>query len=239
LPTPRYGYTLPTGEPCPSVTTVLKSLGWNRDALMHWSWQEGVAGRDYRQSRQRDANIGTLAHARIEAHLLNQPYTEPIDIDPAMVALADQAFTAFLDWMHDKDVSIFRTEQAIVCPRYRFGGTLDAVGQVDGRFVLLDWKTSKRVFAEYVLQVAAYRHLWNAYGATYPHLIADEAVIVRVGKDGTFTAFSMHADDLDQAFNAFTALLRVHARKEAIAAMVKPPDVQYSARLPVVRREAS
>lgn len=219
MPTPRFGYQLPDGTRCPSVTTVLSSLGWSKAPLMHWAWKEGKEGRDYKQSRQKAADIGTIAHAMIESFARHEQFN-PETYDSELIAQAEPAFAAFMDWWRDKDVHLFRTEVSIVCPQYRFGGTLDATGLVDNRFVLLDWKTSKAVYGEYVLQVAAYRHLWNVYRAANERLTVQDAVIVRVGKDGSFHAYELTSHDLDGAFSIFKALLRIHNARELIEAMV-------------------
>jgi hypothetical protein len=186
---------------------------------MHWAWKEGKEGRDYKASRQKAADIGTIAHAMIETFATGQTF-DPAAYDPDLVAAAEPAYAAFQEWWEAKDVHLFRTEVAITCPELRLGGTLDATGLVDGRFVLLDWKTSKAVYGEYVLQVAAYRHLWNTYRAMNERLVAQDAVILRIGKDGAFHAYELSGPDLDNAFQIFTALLRVHTARAQIESLV-------------------
>ena len=43
----------------------------------------------------------------------------------------------------------------------RSAGTPDAIGQVNGQLCLVDWKTSNGVYVDYLLQLAAYRRLWE------------------------------------------------------------------------------
>src|SRR5262249_28319156 len=44
--------------------------------------------------------------------------------------------------------------------RYRTGGTPDAIGLVGNQLSLPDWKTSKGLYSEYLIQLAAYERLW-------------------------------------------------------------------------------
>jgi ATP-dependent exoDNAse (exonuclease V) beta subunit len=40
--------------------------------------------------------------------------------------------------------------------RHRYAGAIDALAYREGELVALDWKTSKGLYPEYALQVAAY-----------------------------------------------------------------------------------
>ena len=45
---------------------------------------------------------------------------------------------------------------------YRFGGTIDTiVRDRHGRLCVGDWKSSKAVYSDYLLQIAAYKILWE------------------------------------------------------------------------------
>lgn len=57
---------------------------------------------------------------------------------------------------------IVATEQPIVSEVHRYGGTLDCVLRDSrGALCLGDWKSSNAVYADYLLQLAAYGALWN------------------------------------------------------------------------------
>ena len=72
MPTPREGYYAADGKRVPGVTTV---IGRFKDSggLIHWAWNEGKEGRDYRDTSGKAADIGTLAHAFVEAKLMGKP----------------------------------------------------------------------------------------------------------------------------------------------------------------------
>src|SRR5262245_21829889 len=140
---PTIPYKLPDGTRIPGVTTIIStSLGWNREALMYWANQEGLAGRNYRDSQKNAADAGTLAHAMVEAHINQTTIAIPSDADPDAVRLARLSFDAFREWFDGTRIELVETEMHLASREYRFGGTPDAVGRMKDKIVLLDWKTS-------------------------------------------------------------------------------------------------
>ena len=60
-------------------------------------------------------------------------------------------------------------EMELVSEEYRFGGCPDAIGlNSQGQVCLLDWKTSNGVYTDYLIQIAAYKHLWEENHPTKP-----------------------------------------------------------------------
>lgn len=159
---PTIKYKLRDGSPVPGVTTIIgASLGWSKDALIHWAWNEGISGRNYRESRQSAADAGTLAHAMVEAKIRDDTFTPPATATPEQLKLAQLSYDAFREWFDHSRIELVETEMPLISAEYRFGGTPDAVGRIKGQLCLLDWKTSKGIYAEYLIQLAAYEHLWN------------------------------------------------------------------------------
>ena len=60
-------YKLASGERVPSVTTYLAILA--KPAIIHWAWEQGVVGNDYRKARDQAGEIGKLVHYLILCHL--------------------------------------------------------------------------------------------------------------------------------------------------------------------------
>jgi hypothetical protein len=125
---------------------------------MHWAWQLGIDGKDYRAVRDEAAGAGTLAHELVEKWLHGEPLTVAGDADT--VAKAQNAFAIFLEWANQTRLQVTHTEVGLVSERYRFGGTLDAM-LVNGKRSLGDWKTSNHVYSDYLFQLAAYGLLWE------------------------------------------------------------------------------
>jgi len=62
---PSSGYRTPEGERVVGVTTVLSRFK-ESGGLIHWAWQQGRDGLDYRESRDKAANAGSIAHTLVE-----------------------------------------------------------------------------------------------------------------------------------------------------------------------------
>ena len=150
-------YKLADGTRVPSVTTV---LGRFKDAgpLMHWAWQCGVDGKDFRKVRDDAADAGTLAHQAVEAHVRQQPIAWAGD--PAVIERAQKAFGAFLEWADQTKLTVDKTELPLVSEKYRFGGTFDAI-LLGAKRAMGDWKSSNGIYGEYLAQLAAYGQLWQ------------------------------------------------------------------------------
>jgi hypothetical protein len=158
MPTPKKGYFVQDGTKVPSVTTILSRYK-ESGALMYWCWQQGKDGKDFRETKQAAADAGTAAHEMIEQWKLKQPF-DASKYKPEILAKAQGAFSAFLEWANQTKLEIIQTEVGLVSERYRFGGTLDAM-LVQGNLALGDWKTSGGVYPDYLMQLAAYHQLWT------------------------------------------------------------------------------
>jgi hypothetical protein len=75
-------------------------------------------------------------------------------------AEAISAFESYLKWESMTKLEIIEQEMQLVSEQYQFGGCPDAIGLVNGELCLVDWKTSKGVYQDYLIQLAAYNQLW-------------------------------------------------------------------------------
>lgn len=157
--TQKKGYFLADGTTrVPSVTTILgrfKECG----GLMHWAWQCGKDGIDYREARDKAADAGTLAHEMVDGWVHKRPalvHDVPLDV----LDKAAKAFEAFLEWARQTQLVVTHTEMPLVSEKYKFGGTFDAI-LVNNKRSMGDWKSSNAVYGEYLAQVAAYGILWE------------------------------------------------------------------------------
>ena len=130
---------------------------------MHWAFQQGKSGAaSLYEKAEAAADIGTLAHNMIE-NWCNEvdPELALADATDEQKGQARNAFDQFLEWASETRLELLSHYQEIqlVCPVYKFGGTPDAIGKIDGKIVLLDWKTSNGVYPDYLIQLAAYKHL--------------------------------------------------------------------------------
>jgi hypothetical protein len=165
--------------PRPSVTTVLEIL--SKPALVYWKGQE-VARAIYRDSKsffgekweqgedaaikwamaKADESRDTAAKLGSSIHLLADMYARG-PVSPAIgfhvseqeIPYLDawKRFTAFLE---AQDASIVSSEHAVWGEGY--AGTYDLIIREMDELWMVDIKTSKGIYPEYALQLAAYGH---------------------------------------------------------------------------------
>ena len=69
---------------------------------------------------------------------------------------ANNAVSAFRDWVRLNDVEWHTVEQKLYHRGHKYAGTVDATATVNDEYCVIDFKTSKAVYAPYHLQCAAY-----------------------------------------------------------------------------------
>lgn len=100
--------------------------------------------------KNKSAEEGTLIHEIVQKVSQGADVVIPEHIRPAV-----SAFGAF----YKKRGIVFHPEfieRRIWSPRYSYAGTVDALATIDGKFGVLDIKTSTGFYPEYNLQTAAY-----------------------------------------------------------------------------------
>ena len=210
MPTPKNGYFLKSGERVPSVTTILNRFK-DSGGLIHWAWQLGKDGKDYREERDKAADVGTIAHEMVDCDIHGREF-DPSQYDRELVAKATRCFEAYKDWAASHKLRPAETEMQLVSERYRYGGTPDVLF-VDGRLVLGDWKTSNRVYPEYLCQLAAYR--WLVIENRPEMNVAPDAYLLRFDKEhGDFHVH--HYTDLDDAWRAFIRMRELYDLMNAL-----------------------
>jgi hypothetical protein len=199
-------YKTKDGLKVPGVTTVIgQNLGWSKDALMYWAWQEGTEGRNFRETSQSATDAGTIAHDLIECNIKgrdfdDKPYFLLDNLDDLMEK-AHKCLDNFIHWKSQISFDVIATETKIVSEALRYGGMLDCVARVNGVVCLFDWKSSKAIYGDYWIQVAAYVNLWNE---THDDKM-EGAQLLRIDKNGDAWDFH-YKGDLSKYFEAFKYL---------------------------------
>lgn len=147
------------GTRVPSVTTILSRFK-ESGGLLYWANQAGLDGKTLDEARAPAATAGTMAHDLVEAHIHGRQLPE-LSGDPETIAKARSAYCTYLKWADMYKLTIRHTEVSLVSNAHGFGGRLDAIGMNGDGLVLLDWKTSNAVYADYLLQLAGYKLLWE------------------------------------------------------------------------------
>lgn len=162
---PTQPYRNAKGQRVPGVTTVISRFK-ESGGLIHWAWQLGKDGLDYRQVRDAAADAGTVAHAMVECDIRGMDF-DRTKHDAALLEKADSAFSAYREWRTQTQLKPVATEVALVSEEHQFGGCLDAM-LVQGKLSLGDWKTSNQVYGDHLIQLAAYGGLWREHHPDEP-----------------------------------------------------------------------
>lgn len=203
MATPKQGYRLQDGARIPGTTTVVGRFK-ESGGLLQWAFQQGKAGKSslYEDSKKA-CDVGTAAHGMIECHINGTPVDDALQgLEPELASKALNAFEQYLAWERQTKIKMLSRYQEIqlVSPEFQFGGTPDAIGEIDGQIVLIDWKTSNAVYQDYLLQLAAYAHLIN-YG-----LVMDKWEPLGVTLTGGFHLCRFSKDHPDFAHHYFGEL---------------------------------
>ncbi len=201
---PVKGYHAADGKRIPSVTTIIGKFK-ESGGLIHWAWDLGCQGIDYRKVRDDAANAGTLAHTMVESWIRgDDPYK--IEADPELLIKATNAFRLFKEWADQSKLKIVETEVGFVSEEHRFGGTLDAM-LVNDKLSLGDWKTSNSIYSDYLFQLAAYAILWEENRPE--QLITGGFHLMRFAKETP--DFTHHFwGELDEAKEGFLLMRRLY-----------------------------
>jgi len=216
MPTMKYQNS--KGERLSGVTTIINSnLGWSKQQLMWWSWQQGKAGKDYKETVKIDAAAGTLTHALIEADIKGLPSIDTKEMDKECVAKAETAYLNFLEWKAMVKFEVVATEPHLVSEVHQFGGTPDCLAKVNGKLVLFDWKSGGGVYEDMLIQLSAYKVLWEE---NYPSQPLTGFHLLRIDKE---TANFVHHywGDLSRAWDVFLNLLAIHTAHKILKKLAK------------------
>ena len=171
----KHRYTI-NGKPAKGVTTVLQRL--NKPALVVWAASEakkyieanlkpGVAldeveiqqlAKDamwaHRNRKDTAAEMGTFVHQFLQDWIEGNP--QPMPINPQL----QKAVNAFIKW-YEKQTMEGNCEQRLCSPTLSLAGTVDFVGQLDGKLTILDWKSGSGIYPEYLYQMGAYAEMYD------------------------------------------------------------------------------
>lgn len=125
----------------PDLTDDLKRMGGRGPAvafLKELPWQK----------RDEAAIRGTDVHALAERIV----HGEPVDVPERLAGHV----SGYVDWLDSTGLEPLLTERPVASRKWRYAGTFDLIGKLDGRLWLLDVKTSSGVYGSTALQLTAY-----------------------------------------------------------------------------------
>ena len=158
------GYYEFEGRPVPRVSHILDFCG-DKSWLIDWAGTIGKRRAD--DIKEKALYTGSQVHEMIEywlknrKHLYNNKFKGSDSISKSIYT----AYNNFLSWEKQLNLSGYYIEEVVgseiplVCPY--FGGTCDMIVRINGAYYVIDFKTSKRLSSNYILQVSIYYWMIN------------------------------------------------------------------------------
>lgn len=222
---PTIPYYNAAGVRVPGTTTVIgQNLGWSKDGLMYYAWEKGKSGKDFRDYTKDAADIGTMTHAMVEEFIHGREWKRPEGVTDAQVASADIGFRGYKAWARNSKLEIVETEVHGVSEKWQFGGCIDAIILADDEEgnrepAIGDWKTSNGTYADHLIQLRAYRELYEEVRGIK---LTGGYHLFRFGKtSGNFVHHWWPYDALEPAWKVFTHLRNIHEQKQLLERLAK------------------
>ncbi len=140
------GYTI-DGVWYPRVTKILEIKA---KPALYFYYGEAESYKAAQDATKKSAEEGTLIHETVEKLFVG----EKPDIPPSIAPAVHET----IKFLENNDIQIDKenVERRIVHKDERYAGTIDTLALIDGKFGVLDIKTSQAIYRDYNLQTAAY-----------------------------------------------------------------------------------
>jgi hypothetical protein len=214
----------------PGVTTILGVL--DKPALPKWAAglvaeyiADNPEGVDALRPLGRDLMVNTLkgipwqrrddAAARGTAfHILASRilHGEAVDVPQAQVPLVENA----LRFMEEYEIEPLLNEAPVASREHRYAGTVDIVADSRLGRAVFDWKSGKRIYPRFALQLAAYGHAEFAVvdGEEVPVPEAEAAYGVHIREDGYDVVPLTYGPEVFREFLVVRAAYDINKRVE-------------------------
>ncbi len=104
----------------------------------------------HRRLSKSATDTGKEVHAFAERALVDHRIKMPEE------AQARKGAEAFLGWLHATEIRPISVERMVFSKKHYYAGTCDYYGHIYGKLAVMDLKTSSGLYAEMLLQLAAY-----------------------------------------------------------------------------------
>jgi CRISPR/Cas system-associated exonuclease Cas4 (RecB family) len=219
-------------ESVPSVTTIVSTL--DKPMLIPWAvnktlevCREAVAPdtlhselfleevwrsakRAHKDVKEEAASIGHQVHDILHS----ERFEDPIEDD--RVAAGVYAGRA---WLESRNVKTLESERLVFSKRNTVVGRLDRIVEISGKRCLADWKTSNGVWPEMVMQVSAYKAMYEEETGER----IEKVFLIHLDKvTGEFHPYEFSRRMMDRTFKrAFLPALKIHRQLKEIKRRLK------------------
>lgn len=198
------------GKKYPSVTTITGILG--SIGMLYFYGKHGI--QEAKRIGKQAANLGKKQHRALRRDSVGKK-CRPKKCGKKLNRMLKQYIRFKIKY---KFKSMY-SELVVYSKKHNYAGTLDNIGSIYissayHPLVMVDWKSSKAIYPEYILQLAAY---FFAYKEMHPNTGIKKAWIVRFKKDEKGKVLpeikKIKYKKLKKAFKTFIHLRKVYAWK--------------------------
>jgi len=185
-------YYLIKGKKYARVTRINSVI--DKPELRNWYAKTGAA--KAKEVLKKRAGFGSTVHKLIEVSLSGEVISKD-NYDEFLMESID----LFNKWKAKHELLPEAMEQHLWSEKYQYAGTCDCICKLDGKLMILDWKTSRGIYDEYWLQMSAYVQAF--YELT--GLKVDSVGILQI-RDGEYQFITKTYDEImSKYFNVFIA----------------------------------
>lgn len=180
----------------PRVTSILNVI--SKPYLYRWY---GKYGAEYcQQVIIQSLELGKIVHALVE-DTLNE-----VSIDlKGHNEDVQGCFKAFEKWRQCRTIGYRKTEVFLYSRKYCYAGTADLIAEINNAVGVVDYKTSKNIYSENFLQVAAYLVAFQELTNVTP----DFGGVLRLGKTGEYEYCEFSYETAKEFFHFFLSALEL------------------------------
>jgi hypothetical protein len=152
------------------------------------------AAKQYTKAR---ADIGSEAHDLFERMMRGEDVgRQRSDLEPYR--------RHFAAWLEEVQPELLYAEDTVWSDTHGYAGSFDLIAKVDGAVTILDYKTSKAVYPDVALQLAAYAHadkvILAADGSEIPMPAIERAGVLHITPERAALHPVLAGDDVFDAF---------------------------------------
>jgi CRISPR/Cas system-associated exonuclease Cas4 (RecB family) len=118
------------------------------------------AAKQHAIRKKEAADLGTQVHAWVESYI-KAKFARNKKPELPQEERVLNGVIAFLKWEKEHKVKFVASEQIVYSRKHNYVGLADCIAIIDGKKVLIDFKTSNGVYPEFFAQIAAYAMAYN------------------------------------------------------------------------------
>jgi hypothetical protein len=164
--------------------------------------------------KEEAAGVGSQVHKFAEQFALAKldlsDYPSVENDDERVVA----GITAFLDWYTNNKVKFLEVERMLYSRKYGYVGLTDVIAEVNGRKLIMDYKTAKGIYSEHYYQLSGY---WAAFEEE-TGVQLDGAAILHFDKEtGLVNVKELSREDHEMNYPVFLACYEIKKREKELS----------------------